>query len=84
MSYNNSGCLTGDGTWTFGYSVEDRLVSAAKTGVSASYLYEPTGRQSQKTVGSTKTRYIYSGARIIAEYDGTCYSQNKSARFRGI
>lgn len=71
QSYNSNGCLTGDGTWTFGYDTENRLTSAAKTGVSASYLYDPLGRQVQKQVGSTKTRFIYAGFQRIADYDGS-------------
>jgi RHS repeat-associated protein len=70
-TYNNNGCLTGDGVWTFGYDVQNRLTSAAKSGVSASYLYDPLNRQSQKDVGGTKTRFIYNGAQRIAEYNGT-------------
>lgn len=78
QSYNSNGCLTGDGTWTFGYDTENHLVSAIKTGVSASYLYDPLHRQAQKTVGSTKTRYIYDGLQRIADYDGTSGSlQNR-------
>jgi RHS repeat-associated protein len=70
-TYNNNGCLTADGVWTFGYDVQNRLTSAAKSGVSASYLYDPLNRQSQKDVGGTKTRFIYNGAQRIAEYNGT-------------
>jgi len=70
-SYNNNGCLTGDGVWTFGYDAINRLTSAIKSGVNASYLYDPLNRQSQKDVGGTKTRFIYSGAQRIAEYNGT-------------
>jgi RHS repeat-associated protein len=70
-TYNTNGCMTGDGTWTFGYDTENHLISATKTGVSASYKYDPLHRQAQKVVGSTKTRYIYSGQQRIADYDGT-------------
>ena len=70
-SYNNNGCLTSDGTWTYGYSVEDKLVSATKTGVSASFVYDPRMRQVQKQVGSSKTRYYYSGLQRLADYDGS-------------
>lgn len=70
-TYNNNGCLTADGIWSFDYDIQNRLTSASKSGVSASYLYDPLNRQSQKTVGSTKTRYIYNGAQRIAEYNGT-------------
>lgn len=70
QSYNTNGCLTGDGTWTFGYDTENHLISATKTGVSASYVYDPLHRQAQKVVGSAKTRFIYSGWQRIADYDG--------------
>lgn len=68
-SYDGNMNLTGDGVWTFGYNTENQLTSASKTGVSASYLYDPIGRQAQKTVGSTKTRFIYDGSILIADYD---------------
>lgn len=71
QSYNTNGCLTGDGTWTYSYNTLNHLISASKSGVSASYLYDPNHRQGQKTVGSIKTRYIYTGFQRIAEYDGT-------------
>jgi len=70
-SYNDNGCLTGDGTWTYGYTVESKLVSATKTGVSASFVYDPRMRQVQKQVGSTKSRYYYSGLQRLADYDGS-------------
>lgn len=69
QTYDNNGCLTGDGVWTFGYDTESRLVSASKSGVSASYVYDPVGRQAQKTVGSAKSRFIYAGFQRIADYD---------------
>jgi len=69
-SYNGNKCLTGDGVWTFGYDTENHLLTASKTGTSASFVYDPIHRQSQKTVGSTKTRYVYSGWQRIADYNG--------------
>ncbi|MGH7484017.1 MAG: RHS repeat-associated core domain-containing protein, partial [bacterium] len=70
-SYNDNGCLTSDGTWTFGYDTENHLISASKTGISASYVYDGMHRQIQKTVGSTKTRYVYAGSKRILDYDGS-------------
>ncbi len=70
QTYNNNGCLTGDGVWTFGYDTENRLTTAVKSGVNASFLYDPLGRQTQKQVGTTKTRYIYAGFQRIADYNG--------------
>ncbi len=40
QSYNTSGCLTGDGTWTFGYDTENHMLTAAMTGTSASYVFK--------------------------------------------
>lgn len=71
FSYDNNGCMTGDGVWTFGYDVLNRLTGAVKTGVSAAYLYDPMDRQVQKDVGGTKTDFIYDGLQRIAEYDGS-------------
>ncbi|MBK8225481.1 MAG: hypothetical protein IPK73_31085 [Candidatus Obscuribacter sp.] len=70
-SYSNAGNLTGDGTWTFGYNTENMLTSAVAAGTSASFSYDPFVRQTQKTVGTTKTKYVYSGSQLLEEYDGT-------------
>ncbi|HEY9783902.1 MAG TPA: hypothetical protein V6D17_00780 [Candidatus Obscuribacterales bacterium] len=45
-SYNQNGCLTGDGVWTFGYDTEDHLTLATKVGTVASFVYDPVGRKS--------------------------------------
>lgn len=70
-TYSTNKCLTGDGVWTFGYDTENHLLTATKTGTSASFSYDPTHRQSQKIVGTVKSRYVYSGLQMIAEYNGT-------------
>ncbi|MBX9669586.1 MAG: RHS repeat-associated core domain-containing protein [Candidatus Obscuribacterales bacterium] len=69
-SYNGNGCLTGDSTWTFGYDTENHLLTASKTGVSVTNLYDPVHRQREHQVGSTKNRYVYAGWQRIADYDG--------------
>jgi Rhs family protein len=69
-TYDNNGSLTNDGVWTFGYNAENMLVSANKTGTSVSFVYDPFKRQTQKTVGTTKTKYNYSGSRLMEEYNG--------------
>ena len=53
QSYDNNGNLTGDGTWSYGFDYENHLVSAAKSGVTASYVVDPFGRREQKTVNGT-------------------------------
>ncbi len=54
ISYDCSGNLTGDGVLTLTYDPENRLMTAAKSGMSASYLYDPLGRRTTKTVSSTR------------------------------
>jgi RHS repeat-associated protein len=46
------------------------LTSAVKTGTNASFVHDPFLRQTQKTVGSTKTKYVYSGSHLMEEYNG--------------
>ena len=37
----------------------------------AAYTYDAANRRVSKTVGSTVTRYVYSGSQVLAEYDET-------------
>lgn len=74
FSYNTAGCMTSDSVWTFGFDTENHMLSAAKAGTALAFVYDPHHRQSQKsitTVGTVKTRYIYSGWQRVADYDGT-------------
>jgi RHS repeat-associated protein len=70
-SYNGNACLSGNGIWTYTYDTENHLTAASETGTSVSYVYDGLHRQAQKTVGSTETRYIYSGWQRIADYNGS-------------
>lgn len=70
QTYNTNACLTGDGTWTFGYNTENMLTTATKTGTSVSYKYDPILRQRQKVVGAAKTNYYYASWQRLADYDG--------------
>jgi YD repeat-containing protein len=70
MAYDANGNLTGDGTWTFAYDAENRLKTAASTGTSAAYAYDPLGRRQAKTVDAVLTTFLSDGDEEIAEYDG--------------
>lgn len=76
-SFNNDGCVTGDGTWTYTYSSENRLLTANKTGTSLSFKYDAHGRQVEKAVGAVKTRFYYSGMRRFGDYDSSGVLQNR-------
>jgi hypothetical protein len=43
--------------------------NASGSTVVASYTYDPFKRLAMKTVGATKTRYVYSGTQLMEEYD---------------
>lgn len=69
FSYDANGNLTGDGTNTYGYDAENRLVTASN---GTTLVYDPTGRLFQTTGASAGvTRFVYDGDELIAEYDGT-------------
>ncbi len=72
LTYDGNANLTGDGTWTHGYDVENHLLTASKSGVSAVYAYDPLGRRTQKSgTGVTQTFFLQDGADEIAEYDAS-------------
>ncbi len=73
LSYDTRGNLTGDGVWTYGYDSMNRLISASKTGSTASYFYDGLDRRLAKIVNGVMTSYVYSGRNLIQEWNGTTY-----------
>jgi RHS repeat-associated protein len=75
FTYDGRGNLTSDGAVTFGYDMLNRLTSVS-TGVNVSY--DPVGRiwQTSSTLGGT-TRFLNSGNRVIAEYNGSNVLQRR-------
>jgi RHS repeat-associated protein len=71
FAYDANGILTSDGTTSFVYDSENRLVSASGA-KSAELLYDPLGRLFQITgAGTGTTRFLYDGDELIAEYSGS-------------
>jgi RHS repeat-associated protein len=71
-TYDGNGNLTSDGTFTYGYDAENRLISATGSGLAASYAYDAQGRRKSKTVNGTTTIYVTDADnREVLEYDGT-------------
>jgi RHS repeat-associated protein len=68
IAYGNNGNLTGDGTWTFVYDSENRLMTANATGTAAAYAYDPLGRRTKKTVNSASTFFLQDGDDEVGEY----------------
>jgi RHS repeat-associated protein len=71
LSYDANGNLSSDGTTSYVYDDENRLVSASG-GHSATLAYDPLGRLWQVSSSATgTTRFLYDGDRLVMEYDGS-------------
>ena len=70
-SYDTNGNFTGDGTYTYGYDPENRMVSASGAGNSAAYAYDGRGWRKSRTVNGTTTISVTDADnREVLEYDG--------------
>ncbi len=70
-TYDGNGNLLTDGTTSFGYDTENRMASAAATGMTASYAHDGRGRRKSKTVNGTTTITITDADnRAVLDYDG--------------
>ncbi|MGH7125005.1 MAG: hypothetical protein ACREFI_11580, partial [Stellaceae bacterium] len=63
---------------------ENRLISAAGAGNTASYGYDASGRRKSKTVNGTSTNYLSDGDREVLEYDGSGTVLRRYTHGRGI
>lgn len=68
LSYDGRGNLTNSGTDAYTYTSENRL--AAGPG-GTTVLYDPTGRISKLTKGSTTKKYEHLGPRLVIERDAS-------------
>ncbi|HYI38830.1 MAG TPA: RHS repeat-associated core domain-containing protein [Allosphingosinicella sp.] len=70
FTYDANGNLTSDGTTSFSYDVENRLVSASGA-KNATLVYDPLGRLFQISSATTGlTQFLYDGDELVAEYVG--------------
>jgi RHS repeat-associated protein len=67
--YDANGNLISDGTRTFTYDIENRLVGATGSGATVTLAYDPLGRLATSTPGAQFTRFLYDGDALVAEYD---------------
>ncbi|MEP0390745.1 MAG: RHS repeat-associated core domain-containing protein [Erythrobacter sp.] len=72
FTYDANGNLTSDGTDTYLYDIENRLVQMTGGGYTTNLSYDPVGRLyklSSNKPGSVATYFVYDGNALIAEYD---------------
>jgi len=78
-TYDGNGSLTSDGTFTYCYDAENRLIAAnsagtcaAPTTTIATYAHDAQGRRKSRTVNGTTTVFITDADnREVLEYDGS-------------
>jgi RHS repeat-associated protein len=72
FTYDDNGNLTGDGTNSYGYDVENRMTSATVSGVGAITLkYDPLGRLWQTIVPGKTIEFTYDGDALVMEMNGS-------------
>jgi RHS repeat-associated protein len=64
--YDANGNMLSDGTRTFSYDVENRLV-AVDDGTTAVYSYDALGRRIKKVVGNSSVSFLFDGIQAIEE-----------------
>ena len=70
FSYDNNGNLTGDGTDSYSYDVENRMKTATVGGVGVTLNYDPLGRLWQVLTSSNTLELTHDGDSIVMEVSG--------------
>ena len=68
LAYDANGNLTSDGTTSYVYDAENRLVQASN---GAELRYDPLGRLFQTSGGGKVRQFLYDGDQLTLEYDGS-------------
>ncbi|MDA3798548.1 MAG: RHS repeat-associated core domain-containing protein [Kiritimatiellae bacterium] len=69
MNYDLDGNMIANGTWSYSWNAENRMVAATNTadGTYVTYKYDYQGRMVKKVVGAEITLFCWQGNNIIAE-----------------
>ncbi len=70
LDYDANGNLTRDGSMTYTYDMENRLVKTTG-GATSTFTYDPLGRLFNATVNGTTTQFLYDGDALVAEYNSS-------------
>jgi RHS repeat-associated protein len=68
-AYDSAGNVTNDGSHTYAYDAENRIVSV-DSGTTATYAYDTSNQRYKKVTGGATTHYIWQGSQVIAEHNG--------------
>ncbi|WP_157082619.1 RHS repeat-associated core domain-containing protein [Sphingomonas asaccharolytica] len=70
FTYDDNGNLTGDGSNTYTYDVENRMKTATVGGVAVTLNYDPLGRLWQVVTPSNMLEWTYDGDSLVMEMNG--------------
>lgn len=71
FTYDDNGNLTGDGTNTYSYDVENRMTSATTAIGAITIKYDPLGRLWQMIVPTKTLEFTYDGDSLVMEMNGS-------------
>ena len=79
FTFDANGNLTADGTRTFLYDPENRMVATTTSGQTAPLRYDPLGRliHTNSLAGTDAHYFIYDGDALLAEYGSTFALQRR-------
>jgi RHS repeat-associated protein len=69
FGYDANGNLTSDGTSEYTWNARNQLTKITGT-IKATYGYDPFGRRTTRTLGSTTTELLYDGPNVVQEIQG--------------
>ena len=70
FTHDARGNLTSDGTRSFTYDIENRLLTASAP-TAVTLTYDPLGRLQTSSASGATTTMLYDGQSLVAEYDGS-------------
>jgi RHS repeat-associated protein len=81
-AYDPAGNMTNDGLNTLTYDAESRVVSNTQAGATTNYTYDGNSLRVNKQVsGGTTTVYVFSGTKVVAEYDNGALPSSPSREY---
>src|SRR6266704_1887537 len=82
FAYDANGNMTNDGINVLTYDGENRVVTSTQSGATYTYSYDGNGLRVEKTppAGSAAV-YIFSGAKVIAEYTAGAAAGSPSTEY---
>jgi RHS repeat-associated protein len=80
-AYDLAGNMTNDGSNALTYDAENRVTNSANGGSAGAYAFDGNSLRVKKTVSGATTVYIFSGAKVVAEYASGAVASSPSKEY---